>query len=98
MEQVSSTPSSLGTQPTTELLRTLLDIAVAKAASLAEASMSNIAELAGSVIEDALMIMSASDFINGVVTVMESGEATASCHLLVNYLSCSSLARFSAVH
>ncbi|EKM52689.1 uncharacterized protein PHACADRAFT_101069 [Phanerochaete carnosa HHB-10118-sp] len=58
------------------LLGTLLDIAVSKRAKLAEASMAYISNIADSAVRDALNVMSASDFIVGVLAVIETGEAT----------------------
>ena len=58
------------------LLRNLLDIAVAKRAQLAEATMAYISKTADDAVRDALSVMSAADFIAGALTVIETGEAS----------------------
>lgn len=84
LKQMSSTPTTLATtQPSSELISVLLDIAVAKAERLSEASMIHISQLAGATVKDALLVMPASTFVTGVLTVLESGEATVSIILLL---------------
>ena len=60
------------------LLSTLLDIAVSKKAKLAEAAMTHISHAADGAVRDTLSIMSAADFIAGVLTVIETGEVSVS--------------------
>ena len=60
------------------LLKTLLDVAVSKKAKLVEASMAYISKTADDAVRDALSVMPAADFIAGVYTVIETGEASVS--------------------
>ncbi len=64
---------------------------MSKADALSIASMGNIAKTAGEAVSDALAVMSASDFVNGAVIVLQSGDPTVSpCTIdsSVRLLSC----------
>lgn len=75
-KQTRKTPPSRETS--SALLAVLLDIAVSRKEKLAEASLSYISRIADEAVRDALAVMSAMDFVNGVLTVIESGEASVS--------------------
>jgi U3 small nucleolar RNA-associated protein 10 len=80
LEQLSATNRSAPPERSTSsnLLASLLNLAVSKRGALTEASMEYISKTADSAVRDALSIMSAGDFIAGVLTVIETGEASVS--------------------
>lgn len=65
-----------------ELLALLLDIAVTREDQLNSASMEAVVKLARDAIGHTLRIMSAKDFIFGVLKVLESDKTTVSCFVL----------------
>lgn len=72
--QQMSTASSPGSDSTATILSLLLDLAVAKKDALAQASMDQLASIAHGAVSDTLKIMSAKDFVHGVLAVVESGQ------------------------
>ncbi|KAI0092311.1 armadillo-type protein [Irpex rosettiformis] len=74
LRQIISAPSS-GSGTTGIILSLLLDIAVAKKEALVRASMDQLANIARDAISDVLRVMSAKDFVLGVLTVVESGQS-----------------------
>ncbi|GJE92911.1 U3snoRNP10 and BP28CT domain-containing protein [Phanerochaete sordida] len=77
LEQLAASSRAASPERATSsaLLSTLLDMAVSKRAKLAEASMAHISRAADLAIRDALSVMSAADFLAGVLAVIETGEA-----------------------
>lgn len=81
LEQLASS-SSRGPSPdrntSSALLSSLLDLAVSKRARLTEVSLAHISSIADNAVRDALRVMSATDFIVGVLTVIETRECSVS--------------------
>ena len=73
VKNLASSPVVSGSPADTELLSVLLDIGVSKAGALAKESLTNISQSASAIITDALLVMSASQFVHSVVIAIESG-------------------------
>ncbi|KAJ3530702.1 hypothetical protein NM688_g7673 [Phlebia brevispora] len=77
LKQMSLTPAPAGEgQSHTELLSSLLDIAVAKTERLTASGMDSISGFARETVRDALLVMPASNFVASILVALSSGEPT----------------------
>ncbi|KAI0692328.1 hypothetical protein BC835DRAFT_1416622 [Cytidiella melzeri] len=75
LRQLSSTPlTGSGAGSGSAILALLLDVAVTTEDQLTQASMDQLSSIARSAINNALRVMSAKDFVMGVLKVVESGK------------------------